>query len=190
MKARRRSSPARISASASVIPGWSPSSFRATRIAGRRSARSSPGAGLRRAAKRRRADRSAPRHLPRRHPRRAGALLRVASVAFLGGSLIAHGGQNPIEPVRLDAANPATDRMSTISKTSTPRSMAPGAAEKVVDAAGLAVAVAGLLDDAAALRRRLNAATATFAPLSGALKRTSLALAPYLAASAGEAPAP
>jgi 3-deoxy-D-manno-octulosonic-acid transferase len=118
-----------------------------------------------------------------------GLFYRVAPVAFLGGSLIAHGGQNPIEPARLDAAilyGPHVHNFEGIYAALD----GAGAAERVADAESLASAVGALLDDASALRRRLIAATATFAPLSGALERTALALAPYLAGPPGEAPGP
>jgi len=115
-----------------------------------------------------------------------GLFYRVAPVAFLGGSLVAHGGQNPIEPVRLDAAILHGPHVHNFEGIYAALDVA-GAAKKVIDAESLAGAVAALLDDASALRLRLNAATATFAPLSGALDRTSLALAPYLAATTGEA---
>jgi 3-deoxy-D-manno-octulosonic-acid transferase len=33
-----------------------------------------------------------------------GLFYRIAPVVFMGGSLVPHGGQNPIEPAKLDAA--------------------------------------------------------------------------------------
>ena len=118
-----------------------------------------------------------------------GLFYRVAPVAFLGGSLVAHGGQNPIEPVRLDAAilhGPHVHNFATIYAALD----GAGAAERIVDAAGLAAAVGALLEDAVALRRRLVGATAALAPFAGALDATARALAPYLAAGAGGAGRP
>jgi 3-deoxy-D-manno-octulosonic-acid transferase len=118
-----------------------------------------------------------------------GLFYRVAPVAFLGGSLVAHGGQNPIEPVRLDAAilhGPHVHNFETIYSALD----GAGAAERIVDAASLAGAVGALLEDAATLRRRLVGATAALAPFSGALDATSRALAPFLVLPTGGAGRP
>jgi 3-deoxy-D-manno-octulosonic-acid transferase len=114
-----------------------------------------------------------------------GLFYRVAPVAFLGGSLVPHGGQNPIEPVRLDAAilhGPHVHNFESIYAALD----GGGGAETVADGASLARSVAALLDDADGLHRRLRNASAALAPFSGALERTAAALSPYLAA----APAP
>ena len=118
-----------------------------------------------------------------------GLFYRVAPVAFLGGSLVAHGGQNPIEPVRLDAAILHGPHVHNFESIYTALDGA-GAAERIVDAESLAAAVGALLEDAAALRRRLVGATATLAPFAGALEATARALAPYLATGAGGAGRP
>jgi len=115
-----------------------------------------------------------------------GLFYRVAPVAFLGGSLVTHGGQNPIEPVRLDAAILHGPHVHNFAGIYAALDEA-GAAETIVDAESLAAAVVALLDDASALRRRLRRASIALAPFSGALDRTAFALAPYLAAPAGEA---
>jgi 3-deoxy-D-manno-octulosonic-acid transferase len=118
-----------------------------------------------------------------------GLFYRVAPVAFLGGSLVAHGGQNPIEPARLDAAilhGPHVHNFETIYAALD----GAGAAKQIVDAESLAGAVARLLDNAALRRRCLDAATVALAPFSGALEATARALAPYLAVPAGGARAP
>lgn len=115
-----------------------------------------------------------------------GLFYRVAPVAFLGGSLVEHGGQNPIEPVRLDAAivhGPHVHNFDTVYAALD----GAGAAAEVADAESLAGAVRSLLEDAAILRRRLVGATAALAPFSGALEATSRALQPYLSAPAGGA---
>ena len=88
-----------------------------------------------------------------------GLFYRVAPVAFLGGSLVAHGGQNPIEPVRLDAAILHGPHVRNFESIYTALDGA-GAAERIVDAESLAAAVGALLEDDAALRRRLVGATA------------------------------
>jgi 3-deoxy-D-manno-octulosonic-acid transferase len=116
-----------------------------------------------------------------------GLFYRVAPVAFLGGSLVPHGGQNPIEPVRLDAAilhGPHVHNFESIYAALD----GAGGAETIGDAETLANAVAALLDDAGAMRLRLGRASAALAPLSGALERTASALSPYLSAPAAPRP--
>ena len=66
-----------------------------------------------------------------------GLFYRVAPVAFLGGSLVAHGGQNPIEPVRLDAAILHGPHVHNFESIYTALDGA-GAAERIVDAESLA----------------------------------------------------
>ena len=112
-----------------------------------------------------------------------GLFYRVAPVAFIGRSLVAQGGQNPIEPVRLNAAILHGPHVQNFSDIYALLDQA-GAAEEVSDAESLAAAVSTLLEDASVLDGRLRAATAALAPLSGALERTASALAPYLDASA------
>jgi 3-deoxy-D-manno-octulosonic-acid transferase len=109
-----------------------------------------------------------------------GLLFRVAPIAFLGGSLIPHGGQNPIEPARLETVvlhGPHVQNFAEIYEA-LDRS---GEAEMVADGGALAEAVSALLADPAAVHRRAAAAAAALAPFSGALDRTMQALAPYLA---------
>jgi 3-deoxy-D-manno-octulosonic-acid transferase len=108
-----------------------------------------------------------------------GLFYRAAPVAFLGGSLVAHGGQNPIEPAKLATAvlhGPHVFNFSDIYAVLDKAAPAPA----VTDAPSLAAAVTTLLtrprvaaDLAAAAGRALN-------PLSGALDATMLALRPYL----------
>lgn len=46
-----------------------------------------------------------------------GLFYRMASIVFVGGSLVPHGGQNPLEPARLDCAlisGPHTDNFAAI----------------------------------------------------------------------------
>ena len=52
-----------------------------------------------------------------------GLIYRLAPIVFVGGSLVKHGGQNPIEPAQVSAPPSCTARMSGISPKSTPRSM-------------------------------------------------------------------
>jgi 3-deoxy-D-manno-octulosonic-acid transferase len=108
-----------------------------------------------------------------------GLFYRAAPIAFLGGSLIPHGGQNPIEPARLDTVVLHGPQVHTFMEVYEALDRS-GQAELVSDAAALAAAVAGLLADPDAARRRAAAAHAALAPFSGALDRTLEALGPYL----------
>jgi 3-deoxy-D-manno-octulosonic-acid transferase len=108
-----------------------------------------------------------------------GLFYRAAPVALLGGSLIAHGGQNPIEPARLDTAllhGPFVHNFEDI-YAALDRN---GGAVRVSDAASLAAAVGELLSDKSALARRRRSAATTLEPFSGALEATMRALTPWL----------
>jgi len=108
-----------------------------------------------------------------------GLFYRVAPIAFLGGSLIPHGGQNPIEPVRLGAAvlhgayvQNFADIYAAIDGL--------GRVRPIADAAGLAEAVSNFLNDPAARQRFADAAANVLTRFGGALAATMAALDPYL----------
>jgi 3-deoxy-D-manno-octulosonic-acid transferase len=109
-----------------------------------------------------------------------GLFYRVAPIAFLGGSLIPHGGQNPIEPARLDAVvlhGPHVHNFAdvyAILDRAVP--LAP-----ITDAAGLADAVGRLIDDPPGSAASAAKAKAALAMLTGALEATMTAITPYLA---------
>jgi 3-deoxy-D-manno-octulosonic-acid transferase len=107
-----------------------------------------------------------------------GLFYRVAPIAFLGGSLIPHGGQNPIEPVRLGCAvlhGPHVHNFSNVYAIIDAVGL-----PKVAGASDLAEALAALLADPAAARRRASAMADALKPLSGALNATMAELDPYL----------
>lgn len=109
-----------------------------------------------------------------------GLFYRLAPIAFLGGSLIPHGGQNPIEPTRLDTAvlhGPHVHNFSDIYAALDAAVPAPA----ISDAASLADAVAGLLADPDAVAARAAAGKAGLARFSGALDATLTAITPLLA---------
>jgi 3-deoxy-D-manno-octulosonic-acid transferase len=112
-----------------------------------------------------------------------GLFYRVAPIAFLGGSLVPHGGQNPIEPTRLDAAvlhGPHVHNFAAVyGELDAAVPVAP-----IADAAGLAAAVGQLVGNPRLRADRASAAAAALAPLSGALEATMKALHPYLASPA------
>lgn len=108
-----------------------------------------------------------------------GLFFRLAPIVFMGGSLIKHGGQNPIEPAKLDNAmlhGPHVHNFANVySELNRNR-----AAATVTDAHSLATSLLRLLDDPKLVRAMAEAAHATVIPLSGALNRTAKAIEPYL----------
>ncbi len=86
-----------------------------------------------------------------------GLFYRLAEIAFVGGSLVPHGGHNPLEPALLGAAvlsGPHTRNFAAVFD----EMRGARAVAEVADAAALAAAVGRLLDDPA--RRRALAAAA------------------------------
>jgi 3-deoxy-D-manno-octulosonic-acid transferase len=117
-----------------------------------------------------------------------GLLYRQARLAFIGGSLIPHGGQNPLEAARLGCPpllGPHMDNFREIADAL----LAADAALAVADGEALARTVGDLLEDEAA--RDALAARAQTAAASEArvLDATIDALHPLLARAIGDAPA-
>jgi 3-deoxy-D-manno-octulosonic-acid transferase len=108
-----------------------------------------------------------------------GLVYRLAPVVFMGGSLVRHGGQNPIEAVKLGAAVLHGPHIGNFAETYAALDAVEGA-ETVNDAEELSARAAALLADAAERERRVAAAQRTVATLAGALERTLSALEPYL----------
>ncbi|WP_232480665.1 3-deoxy-D-manno-octulosonic acid transferase [Roseomonas sp. KE2513] len=96
-----------------------------------------------------------------------GLLYRLAGAALIGGSLVPHGGQNPLEAARLGCPvllGPHTENFAAIAE----RMVGAGAALRVADAAVLAEAAAAVLTDADRARSMTSAA-ARIAADAGAL---------------------
>lgn len=108
-----------------------------------------------------------------------GTLYALSPVAFIGGSLVAHGGQNPIEAVRHGAAVVTGPYWQNFQDAYTALLRHRGAIE-AHDAAGLATAIGKLLCDVTERERMRASANDALAGLSGALSRTLTALAPLL----------
>jgi 3-deoxy-D-manno-octulosonic-acid transferase len=92
--------------------------------------------------------------------------------------LVRHGGQNPIEPLRLGCAvlhGPHVHNFSDIYAI-----IDAAGPPALADATGLARSVAALLADPAAARRQAAAMTDALKPLSGALLATMAELSPYI----------
>jgi 3-deoxy-D-manno-octulosonic-acid transferase len=88
-----------------------------------------------------------------------GVFYRVASVALVGGSLVPHGGQNPLEPARLGCPIMFGPHMHNF-RAAVGRLLAAGGAVQVPDSAALAPAVAGMLTNPGRARAMADAAAA------------------------------
>jgi 3-deoxy-D-manno-octulosonic-acid transferase len=108
-----------------------------------------------------------------------GLLYRLAPIVFIGGSLVRHGGQNPIEPAKLGAAILHGPHIWNFAEIYAALDRAHGA-EPVADANKLTAGFAALLAQPAARARLADTARATVEGLSGALERTLQSLDPYL----------
>jgi 3-deoxy-D-manno-octulosonic-acid transferase len=109
-----------------------------------------------------------------------GLFYRLCPLVFLGGSLVEHGGQNPIEPVRLYGAVLHGPHIDNFAEAYGALDGA-GGARCVSGEDDLAAAVAELVADpphAMAMARRGQSALAQF---EGAVARTLAVLDPYVA---------
>lgn len=107
-----------------------------------------------------------------------GLVYRLAPVVFMGGSLVEHGGQNPIEPIKLGAAIAHGPHVWNFADIYSALDGA-GGARQVDDAAGLAACIGGWLTDAEQRKVATEAGRGTVDKLGGALARTVQALEPY-----------
>lgn len=108
-----------------------------------------------------------------------GLFYRIAPIVFMGGSLVKHGGQNPIEPAKLNSAILHGPHIWNFSSVYAKLNRARGAAT-VTTAESLTKSLALLLDDPDLVLRMAQAAKTTVDQLGGALDRTFAAIEPYL----------
>jgi 3-deoxy-D-manno-octulosonic-acid transferase len=108
-----------------------------------------------------------------------GLIYRLTPIVFVGGSLASHGGQNPIEPIKLGAAILHGPNVWNFAEVYAALDTARGA-EQVSDVEGLALRATAWLKDANARAAVIAAAHASVAALGGGLERTLAALEPYL----------
>ena len=108
-----------------------------------------------------------------------GLVYRVAPIVFVGGSLASHGGQNPIEPIKLGAAILHGPHVWNFGEIYAALDAAHGA-DLVADVGKLAVRLGALLKDTGQRDALVAAARETVKTLGGALERTLAALDPYL----------
>jgi 3-deoxy-D-manno-octulosonic-acid transferase len=108
-----------------------------------------------------------------------GLFYRLAPIVFMGGSLIEHGGQNPIEAVKLGASivhGPHTFNFSDIYDALD----SAGGARSADTVETLVKQLGQLLADPVARESSVAAAADVVGELGGALDRTLVALEPYL----------
>jgi 3-deoxy-D-manno-octulosonic-acid transferase len=108
-----------------------------------------------------------------------GLFYRLAPIVFMGGSLVAHGGQNPIEAVKLGASIVHGPHIFNFTDVYEALDRAGGA--RRADSHGALVKQLGqLLADPSAREASLLASERVVEQLGGALERTLVALEPYL----------
>jgi 3-deoxy-D-manno-octulosonic-acid transferase len=108
-----------------------------------------------------------------------GMIYRLAPVVFMGGSLVEHGGQNPIEAVKLGAAVVHGPHVWNFAEIYAALDAARGGIE-VRDDEGLVAQIGTWLRDANARAAVAQAGLRTVTRLGGALDRTLAHLDPYL----------
>jgi 3-deoxy-D-manno-octulosonic-acid transferase len=108
-----------------------------------------------------------------------GLFYRLAPIVFMGGSLIEHGGQNPIEAVKLGASIVHGPHVFNFSDIYDALDNA-GGARRADTIEALVKQLGQLLADPAARESSIAAAAQVVDELGGALDRTLIALEPYL----------
>jgi 3-deoxy-D-manno-octulosonic-acid transferase len=108
-----------------------------------------------------------------------GLFYRLGRIAFLGGSFISHGGQNPIEPAKLGNAILHGPHVHNFTEVYAALAGAHGAFQ-VRDAAALGEAVARLLVETSHLDTMAANAARKVDEMSGAIQRTIDALDPLI----------
>lgn len=117
-----------------------------------------------------------------------GLLYRLSRLAFIGGSLIPHGGQNPLEAARLGCPPLLGPHMHNFREIADAL-LAADAALAVADGEALAGTIGDLLADETARAALAGRAAAAAASEARVLDATVEALRPLLACAVGDAPA-
>jgi 3-deoxy-D-manno-octulosonic-acid transferase len=108
-----------------------------------------------------------------------GLVYRLAPIVFMGGSLVEHGGQNPIEAVKLGAAVLHGPHVWNFAEIYAALDAARGAAE-IRDSERLVAQIGAWLRDRNACESVAQSGLKTVTRLGGALDRTLSHLEPYL----------
>lgn len=109
-----------------------------------------------------------------------GTIYALAPVAFIGGSIIPHGGQNPIEAIRHGTCVITGPHFHNFREAYDALIAANGAAVAATPEEIARIATT-LLTDPSALKRMQGGANDTLQELGGALEKTLTALHPFLA---------
>ncbi len=107
-----------------------------------------------------------------------GVVYRVAPIVFIGGSLVGHGGQNPIEPPS-SAPPSCTSACRNFAEIYSALD-AVGGAELVTDSSKLTVRIGAWLTGCGGTEEGCPDRLQAMDTLAGALERTVAALDPYL----------
>lgn len=108
-----------------------------------------------------------------------GLFYRLSPIVVMGGSLVAHGGQNPIEPAKLGSAILHGPHVHNFEDVYAAIDLARGAL-MVKDGATLARAVSELLTNTALTRDMARAAGESVQALGGAVERTMQSIEPFI----------
>jgi 3-deoxy-D-manno-octulosonic-acid transferase len=108
-----------------------------------------------------------------------GLFYRLAPVVFMGGSLVEHGGQNPIEAIKLGAAIAHGPHVFNFTEVYDALD-AGGGAQLAGTQQALVKQIGQWLDNPATRQASVEAAGRVVEQLGGALERTLAALEPYL----------
>jgi 3-deoxy-D-manno-octulosonic-acid transferase len=108
-----------------------------------------------------------------------GLFYRLAPIVFMGGSLVEHGGQNPIEAIKLGASVVHGPHVFNFTDVYEALDSADGARQADTQEA-LVKQLGRLLADPAARKLSVDAADRVVEQLGGGLDRTLAALEPYL----------
>lgn len=108
-----------------------------------------------------------------------GLVYRLSPIVFMGGSLIEHGGQNPIEAIKLGSAVLHGPHVWNFAEIYTALDAARGAVE-IEDPEQLVARIGAWLRDSRTREATAQAGLKTVNRLSGALGRTLALLEPYL----------
>jgi 3-deoxy-D-manno-octulosonic-acid transferase len=108
-----------------------------------------------------------------------GIIYRLAPIVFVGGSLVRHGGQNPIEPAKLGAAVLHGPHVWNFAEIYEELDNA-GGAQPVADEKTLSERIGMLMKQPELRTHVAETARATVENLGGALERTLQSLDPYL----------
>jgi 3-deoxy-D-manno-octulosonic-acid transferase len=109
-----------------------------------------------------------------------GLIYRLAPIVFIGGSLVPHGGQNPIEAAKLGAAILHGPHVGNFSDIYSALDRARGA-EQIADAEQLALRIGAWLANGRERDAVAEAGRQTVEAQGGAFARTLAALEPYFA---------